>query len=562
MHTILLRALINADDKIAPMALFDLVLRHAKGLPDAVATRIWQRLSPWAKRRGCESPSIFGSPTPGAEECATALVQEMAGDLDHAETHWSDAAEHFAASRNEDARLRAALVLRHIALSVIHLSRDDILDQAGAELLTESLQFDVYDRDVHVRLIQFWRSHGDMKKARARLDFGLVYFPDDVAMLTEAVETALVSGAFKKAATAARRLLELDPLNSNVRSQIGKAHLAHAAKQIAAGKPDAARKEIDEAATWLNNAVERGRMQALRAWTEAAGTAERLRLLHEAATHWGGGIAAGWRLLRETQGIFYRANTTVMLGEAGIDPATSLTIADLIELTQALEQDPIVARKGLDPLGPWRKAIAAKAAEVARDQAVTIRICEAFSRHLEHDLVEIFAEAARKHWPDRPIFAYHAIAARFGKRGSIATDRDFDDLEVSYRRAGEDNDLRLKMRIDALFDADQPPPEIDGLDMPFNPAKIDERSVRAMMEMLIKVDGEKAFLAQARQNLGSELFKRIEKESVGNRKAFLKRLVDHVVESLVIPASMPPLVPTKIVKRNAPAAGQGSLFDD
>lgn len=565
-HAPLLRALIAADDKLTPAALFDLVLRHSRGLSGAVATRVWQRLSPWAKRRGCESPPIFGSPSPGAEECATALVQDIAGDLDHAETHWTDAAKRLGAGGDSDDRLRAALILRHTALSSHHLSRDGILDHAGAELLTGSLQFDVHDRDVHIRLIKFWRGHGDLKKARARLDFGLVYFPDDVAMLAEAVETALAGGAFKKAATSARRLLELDPLNSKVRSHVGNAHLSHAGKQIAAGKWDAARKEIEEAATWLDTAVERGRMQALRAWTEAVGSTERVRLTREAATCWGGGMAAGWRLLREAQGIFPRVNAALLLGEAGIDPAQASTSADILALTHVLEQEPFLARKGVDPLSPWRKAIGAKAAALAHDAAATMRICEAFSRHQEHDLVEQLAEAARKRWPGQAIFVYHAVAARFGKRNSIAADRDFDDLEDAYRRAGDENDLRLKMRIDALFEADNPP--LAPLDMgaagaPFDPASIDESSIRAMIEMTIQIGGEKTFLAKARENLGSEVLRRIEKECDGNRKAFLKRIVDRVVESMFVPfGAPPPFIPARIVKPKTPAAGQGSLFDE
>lgn len=568
-QTSLLRALITASDAITPPNLFDLVLKHSAGLPNVLATRVWQRLSPHAKRRGCESPRFFGSPTPAAEECATALAHEISGDREHAETHWTNAAQHLAVGGDADNRLRAALILRNAALSSVHLARDGVLDASGAKLLTDSLEFDVYDRDVHVRLIQFWRKIGDMKKARARLDVGLTYFPDDVAMLAESVETALAGGAFKKAATTARRLLELDPLNAKVRSMIGNAHLSHAAKQIAASKPDAASAEIDEAATWLNGPTERGRMLALRAWSASVGTPERLRLSQEAVACWGGGLVAGWRLLRETHGVFTHIKAALLLDEAGINPETPLTTADILQLIQAMEHEPLLTPKGMDPLAPWRKAIEAKAAELVRDAETAIQICEVFSRYKENNLVEKFAEAARKRWPNRPIFIYHAVAARFGKQNSIAHDRDFDDLEEAYRCASMDNDHRLKMRIDTLFAAEESlldSDNVDDFDSPFDPASIDERSIRAMIEMSIQSGGEKAFLAKARQEIGSEFFKQLERESGGNRKVLLKRIVDALAEAMAIPVgTLPPFIPAKKIpkiKINEPDPAQGNLFDD
>ncbi|MBK8117856.1 MAG: hypothetical protein IPK39_00365 [Sulfuritalea sp.] len=568
----LLRALAGTAEDPAPAALFDLVQRHSRDLPNSLATRIWRWLAPWAVRRGCASPRIFGSPSPADEECATALAQEIAGDLSHAETHWTDAAELIAARGEADDRLRAALILRHCALSADNLSRNDILGDAGADLLTKSLEFDVYDCDTHIHLVRFWRRKGDLKKSRARLEFGLVYFPDDVGLLAEAVETALAADAFKKAAAAARRLLALDPLNRKVRSLVGNAHLSHAGKQIAAGRAEAARKEIEEAATWLDTAAEQGRMTLLQAWTEKDGSPERLRLAGQAASAWGGGLAAGWRLLREAQGVFSRVGDSLAASlqqEAGIDVAKRLTAADILALTQMLDgEEP--ARKGASPLSFWRKATMATASALEHDATTTVGICEAFSRHGEHDLAEKFAEVARKRWPDQPIFVYHAVAARSAKHGFIASDRDYDDMVRAYRQAGRNKDLRLAMRIDALLQKEEPP-EIDESmaqdltdlpGLPFAVPKPDSAAVRRMFETVIQAEGEKSFLKQARKNVGAELFERIERECAGDRAAFLRRLIDLAVESITAGMNMPPFSPSPIVTPKEAANGQGSLFDE
>ncbi|MFZ4536982.1 hypothetical protein [Propionivibrio sp.] len=556
---------------LAPHALFDLVLRHARELPNALARQAWQWLAPWAERRGCASPRLFGNPTAADQECATALAVELKGEWDHAETHWFDATNLVEDNGCPDDHLRAALILRHVALSSAHLSSDGVLDEDAVDMLTRSLALDPLDCSVHVRLVQYWRNNGNLKNARDQLDAGLSHFPDDVALLTEAVEIALASGAFKKAAAAARRLLELDPLNRKVRARVGNAHLSHAVKQIGADKLDAAKKEISEAANWLTSATDQGRMYLLQAWTEPAGRAERSRLAKLAVTTWGGGLAAGWRLLHEGQGTFPHVGLTtsvLLLGEAGIDTSKALTHADLLELTQVMEQEPPIL-KGLDPLLPWRKAIAKMAAAQALDADACVRLCEAFRRHKEHDLAEKFANAGRKRWPDRLIFVYHAVAARFGKNGRIKSDQDFNDLDKALERAHQSNDTRLAARIELLFELDDPNPDFGKLDFPGDQASpfvlpnLNPAVLRNVLEESIKYDGGKAFLNNARRDLGDALVRQVEQECAGDRKAFLRRIIDLIVAEITDGFSAPaPTAPAKIVKPQTPVQGQGNLFDE
>jgi tetratricopeptide (TPR) repeat protein len=576
--TPLLQSLAGTNSDAVPAALFDLVQRNVRVLPEALATRVWQWLAPWAARRGCASPLIFGKPSKAQQECATALAVEIKGELEHAEEHWLDSVQLLASGSHSDELQRAALVLRHMGSMPEHLSREGKLDKVGAGYLARSLEFDPHDCEVHVRLVQFWRLHGDLKKARERLEAGLNLFPDSVALLNEAVETALAAGAFKKAVSTARRLLELDPLNRKVRSLLGNAHLSHAGKHIAADKFEPAKKEIEEARNWLGAAAEQGRLQLLQAWTEPEGSAERLRLARLAVNTWGGGPPAGWRLVREAQGTFARVelNSAVwLLSEAGIEASKALTPADVLGLVQLLEQEPHIARKGANPLVVWRKALMALAPAPLFDAETNVRICEAWSRHQEHDLLEKFANAARKRWPDRPVFVYHAVAARFGKNGCIETERDFADLESAGERARQSKDFKLDSRIEALFEADNPPPDFDDSDPDLmdGPPLMDPRALRVMLEQSIKMDGGKTILKNVREDYGDALMHQIEKECGGDKKAVLRRLIDLVVAdvtasfgppTLSAPAKgkMPIAAPAKIVKPKSPTQGQGSLFDE
>lgn len=588
--------LADADPDLAPADLFDLVQRNARVLPEAVATRLWQWLAPWAKRRGCASPVIFGKPSKAVQECTTALAVEIKGELDHAEEHWLDAVELLAASADTDDRLRAAMVLRHMASMKEHLSREGVLDRVGARYLSRSVEFDPSDCDVHVRLVASWRRNGDLKQARECLETGLALFPDSMALLTEAVEAALATGAFKKAATTARRLLELDPLNRKVRALLGNAHLSHAGKQIKAGKFPQAKKEIEEARNWLGSANEQGRLQLLLAWTEPQGSAERLRLARLAVTSWGCDLAAGWRLLREAQGLFVRVELTAansLLNEAGIDSAKALMPADVLELVQVLEQEPPAARKGADPLMPWRKALVKLAPAPLFDDETTARICEALSRHQEHDLLERFANAGRRRWPDRPLFAYHAIAARYGKNGCIESDRDFDDLERAGERARKSNDFKLASRIEALFDVENDVPDFEDSESMDGLPLMDPQAFRAMLEISVKMDGGKSFLKNARDELGDSIVRQVEKACGGDKKATLSRLIEMVVAQVTgiigkptpvaspkakMPLAVPktiamprqdpptkgktPIAPPAKTVISAPDTGQGNLFDE
>lgn len=579
----LLRALTQADAKLSPAALFDLVQRNSRDLPTPLATLAWQQLAPWATRRGCASPRLFGSPTPAAQECATALAVEITGEWDHAEEHWLDAAKLLGNNGETHDPLRAALVLRHLALSPAHLSGDGILDKEGQVLLAGSLKLDPDDSQAHVRLVQYWRRNDDLKSARAQLEVALARFPDEVALLSEALEIALAAGAFKKAATTARRVLALDPLNSKVRAQVGNAHLSHAAKQIAAKKLEAAQKEVKEAANWLDASADQSRIHLLQAWSEPLASAERLRLAQLVGASWGNGLAAGWRLLREAKAAFpalHMGRLTGLLKEVGIDTERALTATDLLELAQVLEQNAPGVHKGLDVLAPWRKALVAMAATPAFDAQATIRICEAFSRHHEHELLEVFANAARKRWPEQPIFVYHAVAARFGQVRFIESARDYTDLEKAGEQARQSKDLRLASRIDTLFDvADEDDEVFDPGFGPFdipdsaNPfgmpsmlagvSKMNPAVLRGMIEEAIKFDGIKPFLKLARDSLGAALYRQVENECAGDKKAFQNRIIDLLLAQMTENLGRAsPFVPPKNIKPNMPAKEQGNLFNE
>ncbi len=452
-------ALINAKAGLASDVLFDLVRPHAHLLPESVATRAWRRLAPWANRKGHQHRALFGAPSLAEQACAKALAMELNGNYDDAAKHWDGASKLIAAEGcSADDKLLAALILRHVALSPHHLSFEDELDNQGAQILTESLKYDTTDSSVYLRLARFWREQNDLKRSREQIDLGLQHFPDHVALLTESVLTAMAAGAFQNAVTTAHHLMTMDPINSQVRVLTGKACLALAAKQLAANKPDAAKQKLDEAAPLLQGSIDLGLMHLLRAWTLPSGCSERLGLVRLAVATWGGGLVAGWRLVREAQGVFGTISLPLalhLLDEGGIDTHRALTASAIQSLSRVMEEELALEGKGksIGPcLMPWQKAITDIAQSGVFDAETTLSICKSLGRHDEMLLLGAFATTARKLWPDHHVFVFLAVMSCWDDQRGIADPQDLADLDAAIGSAQQSDDWSMARLMRRLMD--------------------------------------------------------------------------------------------------------------
>src|SRR6202035_4633234 len=101
--------------------------------------------------------------------------------------------------------------------------------------------------------------------------------------------------AYKKAAGFAHRLLKIDPINSGVRRQMIELQVAHARKQMRAGRLELAAKELAAAAEWERPDVPSALLRIAQALVElradqGAQAQERLR----AGVALAGSGVAGW----------------------------------------------------------------------------------------------------------------------------------------------------------------------------------------------------------------------------------------------------------------------------
>ena len=505
-----------------PLALFDLLLRQRRAIGDDMARQLCLRLLPHAPQRLDVFRASFRPLAPPEQERVLALAAELKQQPEQAEGHWLRLVKLL--GNEPDGPRRAALVLRRLADEhALHAPEGEMCSHAQ-DWLAQSLDLDPADRGTHLRLIRDARLRGDLKPARARLDAARKRFPEDAPLLQEAVEIALGSGAFKKAAGLAKQVLQVDPINPRVRALIGQAHLAHARKQIDAHNLQAARRELDEAATWLRSAGEHGLVNLLRGFAAESAAASDA-LWRDAVAQLGGPLIGAFHLLIESK----RAKTRPalepkgLLRRAGVDMAATPSAAEVVSLAQALNTLPEHDAALRSTLGVLRGMLERAASALRFGESEHLLVCEALSRHALDDLTRRFAQAALERWPRRLVFVYLEAQARFGAQPRKMPRREWERLDEVYQQAQDQGDQRTAARLGKLLDKAAGGPSGD--ELPSDQDEFGAADVGAVMNAMLALGGEDSILDMARGQLGKPMFEQLRREVGGGKKQFAQALV-------------------------------------
>lgn len=440
-----------------PKALLELVLRHADVIGSDSARRLAGALIAHHPQGIKAYGKVFGSPPPFESSRWLALATELAGDADELDDAWRDALSELDEGLDEeDNRIRTTLILRRLVENTArHWGRDHPSIVDDLELI---VALDPADRESWLQLIDTAREGNDLKTARAHLNGALKQFPGDPAMLVAAVETAIASNAFKKAAHFAARLVEVDPLNPRAKRLLLAAHLEHGRKQIRASKFAAARKELDQAAGWVGTESDRGEIALLRgmvALSEGSGDAAG-PLLREGLSAIGGGWTG--RFFLHLEAFRLRCGVGAALTAAGLsgrvaDPAP----AEVVKLMRAIQgldashDEGIRAALG-EMAGPLGRAARGKA-RAGYTMADLELVCEALKRRAEHGLLEKYARAALHVFKEQPVFVYFLTHAKGDGAMFGLGPREIERLERALERAREAGDQRTVHRIVTLLES-------------------------------------------------------------------------------------------------------------
>ncbi|HOW74957.1 MAG TPA: hypothetical protein P5102_08680 [Candidatus Competibacteraceae bacterium] len=466
---------------------------------------------------------LFG-PLPTLEAHRLQAFQaEQEHDLHHALRHWQTCVDELAKDKkNPDHRLMAALVLRHMAELAKHRDYSWEDNPAVCEYLKRSLEFDPDDRDTYLQIATHYQEADEDKEYHQWVERAVKQFPDDPQVLMAAVATATARKAYKKAAGFAERVLELDPINSKARAVLINSHLAHARKQMIAGKYALAEKELgsasqlerDNARTGIVE-INRGLLAFRQHQQEPMqnGLREGVRLA--------GSPLLGWfRLAVEAARL--KLEPATFQRDLGLGDPRKFTASrtDLLTLTQwvnAYQEEGVDAISSVleDLEKPLKQAIK----ELGKEEDF-LSVCECLHQAPHYELLEYAATGALQHYPERPIFIYYQVYGRAEGEADDLNKRDDDRLEDALDTAKAANDHRAVMRIARFLYQGR-------MSMPFPRPRGGPRSTLPPMPRE---------LAQMRENLAQM------------PPALRKRMLDQILDSLPPDDEFPPEVQRAIMK--------------
>lgn len=177
-------------------------------------------------------------------------LEEQFDDLEGAWQEYLDLLEE--SETKHDIALTKALVYRYFVEQRLSKTKPD---NTTAYYLEKLLVFDPYDKESHIQLCRYYLDTNHSKELRSSLNHALEFFPDDLQVLLLAVEGAIASGAYKKAAKYAKEILHVDPINYKARSLLCNSHLSHARKQAKIKKWHLLEKELNEVEPWVGDQV-------------------------------------------------------------------------------------------------------------------------------------------------------------------------------------------------------------------------------------------------------------------------------------------------------------------
>lgn len=556
-------------DEPSPKALLHFMYRHRNRLGDDWVRERGRRLLIDEAPRSLDWPlEARGKPLTEIEvaQINAWQLERYRGDPWYALKSWERLAQFLEVSAppapGSDQALRIALVLSRFdqdADILAHArppSLPDSLEHEVAELVEKSLDYDPEDRQTYSRLIAYYLGGKQLKDARRLLEPALKRWPQDIAVLTAALDTALAGGAFKKAAGFARRILAIDPINRTARERLVKAHHAHARKQLRSQRPDLARQELEQAHAW--DTAERFHAQL-----------DSVDALITDTTDAQAGAAA-LKALNQRLGDSLNSRLTIALEAAAVGKKPQALFTDL-GLTKPKARDPDDLKAFLAQLSEHQDSGAKLTPEVKRyfEQALKAaarlalsfqameNACETLRRCRWDTPRQTFAQAALKQWKNAPAFAYHAFEAKHQEAPWKASEAQIRRLEQALDEADDQGDMRNAQRIMELLDRlpfrGSPVP----LEPPF-PEKGEALDASAL-PMLIAIMGlDKALDMMGADNEMKRELKRVEQEL--GRQGVIEILND-IMSGEPDDGLPPPPVP-KPKRPSAPKRRAGRKRDD
>jgi cellulose synthase operon protein C len=457
--TALLNQIVDAERR-GPVALFNVLARHGAALPEEELRAACLNLLPSAPERIPEFERRFGSISTLERNRIQALAAEAQGDWDSVPHHWHAVVKVLAGESTPEGRLAQAVVLRHMAdLALRHSDAWDDPEVPDKDPVAHYLECSlVADPDylpATLAVLERYRTDEDQKEWHRATEAAALRFPGNVAVLLDAVNSAVARNAYKKAAGFARRVLTVDPINAAARERMIELQLAHARKQMRAGRTDLAGKTLTEAAEWERPDAPSATLrigQGLVAMTAAPDSAapDTLRAVVGAAGH---GVLRWFHVALEASLMGWPAQRLQPFQQeleaaqrSEPDRATILALVSLLGQKEIRD-----SRKAVAPALRRIDSFLEKGSRIAWSPAEFQAIAELLAHLREFRTLYRYAnEALRREADDHTARFYQILARAEGKRDYL-NDVQESELLTMLEQAAKRQDFHLINRLQKLL---------------------------------------------------------------------------------------------------------------
>jgi cellulose synthase operon protein C len=460
-----LSQLVKAE-RSGPASLFSFLLRQTNAYPQDDVLNACLNLLPSVPDRMQQFEKAFG-PLPEFEKNRVlALSAEGRGDWRNAEQYWLAAAQTIALSQQQDEKLAAGVIYRHLADSIREQRHEDdrLLAHQAIHYLEQSLEADPDHLPTVLRLLALYRADQEYEDWERLALEATKRFPQDCAVLLQAIDAAVVRKAYKKAIGFARRLLTLDPINQSARQRMIELQISHAHRQMCASRADLAWKELTNATEWERadspSALLRINL-GLVGLALGRGTQAESQLRQGVALA-GGGVA-GW----------FRASLqdALMKGREAARLREELTRAEesapskqaLLSIISAVGGERVYG-KALTELIFGIRGWLLKGAALPWSAAEFHPLAEMFQRLEAYDLLGDFVKLAQRRDPGDPSWRLYELMAQTGGDADRLSRRQMGELIDLARSAANRSDFHMARRIGRFIEEpdDEPVPRRQG----------------------------------------------------------------------------------------------------
>ncbi len=340
--------------------------------------------------------------------------------------------------------LKIALILRHMA--------DNQPDpELKIQSLIESLEHDPEDRASYLQILHYLSQHPDTGDSYKQwLSKAIAKFPQDLDVLSLAIQSAMRNKAYKKANQYAQKILKVDPLNTFAKQVLFSSHLAHARKQLQDKKYSLAEKELQQAEDLKLGKSDAMQMQLLRGFFcfAAQDKKQGMQMIADALN----------MLNSDPVNLHFQATLEALLtGQPvatilrDLPPAKEHVLSKqaLIRFIELLKQyaqesgNEEYLHKALEKVkAPLKKSVL----QQNYDESLLLSLCQTLDSLQHFELLRHCAKWARDQWP-KPIWVYYKIYSETNGEPEQCSFMQSLSLQTNLEQARQDKDHRAMALI-------------------------------------------------------------------------------------------------------------------